>query len=163
MSRSRTSRTTEPETTEVPEEVTAEGEVTETTPETDEVVDAEIVNEPEAEVTETAAEDEPEAIEGEVVETAPANGQKGKGKKEFVLTPYQATKLMNMDRRRLGLKEVNSPMLYIMAGKGKFIITITADGRKEVDTESFYAWMVAHNARQVSLRDAKAQPAIAAA
>ena len=68
--------------------------------------------------------------------------------KEFVLTPYQATKIMNEQRRALGLKEINSPMLYIYARKNAFIISTSADGRKVVDEESFLKWMNEHNEKQ---------------
>jgi hypothetical protein len=73
-----------------------------------------------------------------------------KSKRDFVFTPYQATKLMNEERAKLGLKEVNSPMLYIYARKGAFAIFEGADGRKEVERESFVKWMQEHNAKQAS-------------
>jgi len=68
-----------------------------------------------------------------------------------ILTPYQATKIMNAHRDLLGLKRVNSPMIYIQAGKGKFPVSVNADGRKEItDVDAFIAWVVEHNTRQVN-------------
>ena len=79
------------------------------------------------------------------------NAQSKKAKREFVMTPYQATKIMNAEREKLGLKPVNSPMLYIYASKGKFAISESADGRKQIDDEeSFLAWMNTHNAAQLA-------------
>lgn len=97
-------------------------------------------------------------LEGELLRTqevardAVQKNKNAKPKRDFVLTPYQATKIMNEARRELGLKEVNSPMLYIYARKGAFIITEGADGRKEVDEASFVEWMNAHNAKQAGAK-----------
>jgi len=88
------------------------------------------------------------SLESELLEaqfSKPAAAKKAK--REFVLTPYQAAKIMNVERRKLGLKEINSPMIYIYARKGAFIIS-ERDGRKEVDEASFIEWMNAHNAKQ---------------
>jgi hypothetical protein len=97
------------------------------------------------------------------LEAAPVNPKgthkKAEAKKEkrpVILTPFQATAIVNAHRAEFGLKPVNSPMLYIYANKGKFPIEIAEDGRKEIrDVNAFYEWMVAHTARQVQLRNAK--------
>jgi len=68
-------------------------------------------------------------------------------KRPYVFTPFQAHKVMNDERADLGLPPVTPQMLYSYARKGKFVITQAADGRKQVDTESFYAWMRAFNAK----------------
>jgi len=68
-------------------------------------------------------------------------------KREFVFTPFQAAKAMNEERERLGLKSVTPQMLYSYARKGAFVISTSADGRKSVDVDSFYAWMRKHNAK----------------
>jgi len=98
---------------------------------------------------------------GKAFENPPRPKKKAKNKKakrESILTPYQATSLMNDHRRELGLKEINSPMMYIMAGKGKFPVVRSDDGRWVIeDIEAFYAWMVAHNMRQVEKRNAAAK------
>jgi hypothetical protein len=68
-----------------------------------------------------------------------------------ILTPYQATKIMNAHRIMCGLKPVKSPMIYIQASKGRFPVEINEDGRKEItDVDAFIAWVVEHNTRQVA-------------
>jgi hypothetical protein len=75
----------------------------------------------------------------------------------FVLTPFQATKIFNAHRATLGLKPVNSPMLYIQARKGKFEVNLSADGRKQIaNYQEFCAWVVEHNTRQVARQATKA-------
>ena len=85
-----------------------------------------------------------------IEETATATPTKAK--RAFVLTPYQATKIMNVARAELGLKAVNSPMIYIYANKGAFKTQIADDGtgRKVIDEDSFLEWMNAHNAKQAN-------------
>ena len=70
-----------------------------------------------------------------------------KPKRDYVFTPFQAAKVMNEEREILGLNPVTPQMLYTYARKGYFAITLSSDGRKQVDTESFYAWMRKHNAK----------------
>ena len=68
-----------------------------------------------------------------------------------ILTPYQATWIMNQHRAQLGLKPVQSPFMYIQARKGKYDIEIAPDGRKQiVDTEKFLRWVYEHNMRQAA-------------
>ena len=85
-----------------------------------------------------------------MLEKAKSSKANGKAKREYVYTPFQATKDFNKMRAAAGLKDVNSPMLYIYAGKGHFTITITADGRKEVDKAAFIEWAEKHIAKQLS-------------
>jgi hypothetical protein len=126
-----------------------------------------------AEAEEALTEGTDEVIEAEVVEEEPPRtftvGTDGeaaedteeptvrikKSKRPFVMTPYRATELMNVARAGVGLKPVNSPMLYIYANKGAFGLTTSADGRKQVELESFLAWMNEHNAKQLRTRAAK--------
>jgi hypothetical protein len=66
-----------------------------------------------------------------------------------ILTPYQATKVMNQHRAQLGLKPVQSPFMYIQARKGRFPVVRSDDGRWEIqDAESFARWAYEHNTRQ---------------
>jgi len=92
--------------------------------------------------------DKQQTVEPVVEEIVPEPVVEKKPKREYVLTPFQATKTMNLDRVARGLKEVNSPMIYIYARKGKFVTTESADGRLQVDELSFLEWMNAHNAKQ---------------
>lgn len=78
--------------------------------------------------------------------SAPAPKQKT-AKRPYVFTPFQAAKVMNDERALLDLPPVTPQMLYSYARKGKFQITVSDDGRKVVDTESFYSWMRNHNAK----------------
>jgi hypothetical protein len=70
-----------------------------------------------------------------------------KSKREFVFTPFQAARVMNEERAKLGLEKVAPQMLYNYARKGKFGISVSADGRKQVEIDSFYAWMRIFNAK----------------
>jgi hypothetical protein len=77
-------------------------------------------------------------------------------KRQFIWTPYQATKIMNAHRAELGLKPVKSPFMYIQASKGRFEIIESADGRKQIaDPEQFLAWVIEHNTRQVGRKATK--------
>jgi len=68
-------------------------------------------------------------------------------KREYVFTPFQAAKIMNAERELLGLKPVTPQMLYSYARKNKFVISIGADGRKQVDYDTFYSWMRSFNTK----------------
>jgi hypothetical protein len=68
-------------------------------------------------------------------------------KRPYVFTPFQAHKVMNEERANLGLNPVTPQMLYSYARKGKFQITEAPDGRKQVDTDTFFTWMRAFNAK----------------
>jgi hypothetical protein len=70
-----------------------------------------------------------------------------KEKRPYVFTPFQAHKVMNDERAELGLPPVTPQMLYSYARKGKFLTGTSADGRKTVDTESFFTWMRQFNAK----------------
>lgn len=70
-----------------------------------------------------------------------------KQKRNYVLTPYQAAKIMNEERSNLNLNPVTPQMLYTYARKGYFVVTKTEDGRKQVDPDSFYTWMRKHNSK----------------
>jgi hypothetical protein len=140
---------------------------------TAEVLEGEIVDEtlPEESTTdeaEEALEDETgegglfdEALKaltaGQPEETPQGKVKGGKHRKPFVLTPYQATKIFNQARVDAGLGTVNSPFMYIQAGKGKFPVGHAADGRMEItDIEAFVNWMNEHNLRQLRIKAAKA-------
>lgn len=86
-------------------------------------------------------------LKAELAELA-ARKSSSKGKREYVYTPFQATKDLNELRTAAGLKPVNSPMLYIYARKNAFVISVGADGRKEVDRESFLKWAIEHTEKQ---------------
>jgi len=94
-----------------------------------------------------------EALEAALAENATLRAQQAKpskaskAKRPYVFTPFQAAKAMNEERERLGLAPVTPQMLYSYARKGKFVIGTSDDGRKQVDTESFYSWMRLHNAK----------------
>jgi hypothetical protein len=89
-----------------------------------------------------------EAAQRELNELRNAKQSKPKQpKREYVFTPFQAAKVMNEERALLGLKEVSPQMIYSYARKDKFGITEGADGRKQVDVESFYSWMREFNAK----------------
>jgi len=70
-------------------------------------------------------------------------------RRKVVMTPYAATQLVNNALRRAGVidprtgqpKAIGSPMLYIYADRGKFAVTRAADGRWNVDRESFGTWV----------------------
>jgi hypothetical protein len=88
-----------------------------------------------------------EAIEQQ---TEPTEAEPAKAEPNFVMTPYQATKRVNEALQEAGIdKTVRSPMIYIYAGKGAFetheTVKVTKKGTeqvvKEIDEESFLAWM----------------------
>ena len=70
-------------------------------------------------------------------------------RKHVVITPYAATQLVNKALNRAGVmdprtgrpKKIGSPMLYIYAERGKFKATKAADGRWDVDRDSFNEWV----------------------
>jgi hypothetical protein len=81
-----------------------------------------------------------------------------KPKREWLFTPFQATKALNKIREAAGLTPVNSPMLYIYSGKGAFPIVTATDGtgRKVIaDRDAFPAWANAHTTAQVAKKAAK--------
>jgi hypothetical protein len=96
-------------------------------------------------------EDYQAALEAAILEISQLKASKpakaSKSKRPYVFTPFQAAKVMNEERAALQLNPVTPQMLYSYARKGKFVITLSDDGRKSVDTESFYSWMRIHNAK----------------
>src|SRR5271163_50758 len=70
-----------------------------------------------------------------------------KAKRAYVFTPFQAAKFMNEEREALGLNPITPQMLYTYARKGYFAISASEDGRKQVNIDSFCAWMRKHNAK----------------
>ena len=98
-------------------------------------------------------EDYASALESALAEIAELRSQQAskpkasKQKRPYVFTPFQAAKVMNEERKLLGLSEVTPQMIYSYARKNKFVITESEDGRKQVDHDSFYEWMRLHNAK----------------
>jgi predicted RecA/RadA family phage recombinase len=97
-------------------------------------------------------------------EEAEQIAQGKKPKREFVFTPYQGHYLVNAMLAKAGVvdeygvvKTINSPMIYIYLGKGKFTATIASDGsgRKQLDHESFIAWAEEYVERAKKLQDAR--------
>jgi hypothetical protein len=73
-----------------------------------------------------------------------------KSKRAFLMTPYQACKLLNsvlwqedVKKQDGEIKTLNSPYMYIMVSKGKFKVTRSTDGtdRMVIDEESFMLWL----------------------
>ncbi|MGA2412772.1 MAG: hypothetical protein ABSG46_20610 [Candidatus Binataceae bacterium] len=113
----------------------------------EELIEGTFVEEPETNEPETDAE---EADVTETAEDAP------KRKRVFVLTPYQAAKIVNRKLIEAGIEKVLPPqMLYTYRKQGKFTSLKAEDGRYMVEPMSFLAWCDSYIAR-VAKREAEA-------
>jgi hypothetical protein len=80
----------------------------------------------------------------------------GTTKRKFVFTPYQGHLAVNQMLEAAGVeKKIPPQMMYTYRAQERFASTIGADGRYELDTESFIEWASSYVAKAKKLQDAK--------
>lgn len=66
------------------------------------------------------------------------------GKREYVATPFQICKGINVILAEYGFKAIPPQMLYRYASDRRFETSRASDGRMQVERESFEAWFAVY-------------------
>jgi len=71
------------------------------------------------------------------------------GKREYVATPFQICKGINQVLSEYGFKPIPPQMLYRYASAGRFLTSKAADGRMQVERDSFEAWFMSYLQKKI--------------